>query len=213
MSAFKVPTECEFLNDSRLCKAVAENPGLREEFCEKHPKNICCYLCSRHDNCEIACSYLQEPEESEEKSALSSEDTKAAIDGEIRKHREEIENLSVLLAQQRIGEQSYLAATSALEGKIRRLESDHANPTLSTVRDGKPEENSEFKQRTAPIKHPSGIWYLVPFFFGLLGAIVAYVAVRNDDKEMGDSLLIFGTIWNVILFLLGWAWITSLLHL
>ena len=49
------------------------------------------------------------------------------------------------------------------------------------------------------ISGPSILWYLVPFFFGILGGIVAYIGVKNDDKEMANNLLILGIIWTIIL--------------
>jgi uncharacterized membrane protein len=52
---------------------------------------------------------------------------------------------------------------------------------------------------------PTAAWYLVPFFFGILGGIVGYVAVKDDDKGMANNLLIFGIVWTflwVILWLI-----------
>jgi len=48
------------------------------------------------------------------------------------------------------------------------------------------------------IEGPSPIWYLVPFFFGVLGGIVGYVAVKDKDENMAFGLLLFGIIWTVI---------------
>jgi hypothetical protein len=133
----------------------------------------------------------------------------ARIEREIGKYEEEIEKLSTLFADQKIGEKSYLAATNALEQKIKRLK-ENPNPTSSSY--NMPEESSGFEQRIRSGNHPTGLWYLVPFFFGIIGGLVGYVAVKDDDRGMADSLLVFGLIWSIILFLIGWAWITSLFH-
>jgi RNA polymerase subunit RPABC4/transcription elongation factor Spt4 len=51
---------------------------------------------------------------------------------------------------------------------------------------------------------PTALWYLVPFLFGLLGGIIAYVGVKGDDRNMANNLLWFGILWSLILFVLGW---------
>lgn len=48
------------------------------------------------------------------------------------------------------------------------------------------------------LESPSLMWYLVPFFFGILGGIVGYVAVKDRDEDMAFGLLWFGIIWTVI---------------
>jgi uncharacterized membrane protein YeaQ/YmgE (transglycosylase-associated protein family) len=48
------------------------------------------------------------------------------------------------------------------------------------------------------IEGPSFLWYFVPFFFGILGGIVGYVAVRDKDENMALGLLLFGIFWTVI---------------
>jgi hypothetical protein len=52
------------------------------------------------------------------------------------------------------------------------------------------------------IEGPSFLWYLVPFFFGILGGIVGYVAVKDEDENMVLGLLLFGVFWTVIAFVL-----------
>jgi len=48
------------------------------------------------------------------------------------------------------------------------------------------------------IEGPSFLWYFVPFFFGILGGIVGYVAVKDKDENMAFGLLLFGIFWTVI---------------
>jgi len=54
------------------------------------------------------------------------------------------------------------------------------------------------KSKEEAFESPSLMWYLVPFFFGILGGIVAYVAVKDKDEDMAFGLLLFGIIWTVI---------------
>jgi hypothetical protein len=52
------------------------------------------------------------------------------------------------------------------------------------------------------IEGPSFLWYLVPLFFGVLGGIVGYVAIKDKDENMALGLLLFGIFWTVIVFVL-----------
>ena len=57
----------------------------------------------------------------------------------------------------------------------------------------------KIKEKDLEVSGPSILWYLIPLFFGILGGIVAYVGVKDDDKEMANNLLLFGIIWTLIL--------------
>jgi len=50
-----------------------------------------------------------------------------------------------------------------------------------------------------PKNKPSELWYLAPFFLGIIGGLVGYVAVKDDDKGMANNLLIFGIVMTVVL--------------
>jgi hypothetical protein len=63
------------------------------------------------------------------------------------------------------------------------------------------------------IEGPSFLWYLVPFFFGILGGIVGYVAVKDKDENMAFGLLLFGIFWTVIAFVLYLTALSFLWHL
>jgi len=52
---------------------------------------------------------------------------------------------------------------------------------------------------------PSSLWYILPIALGLIGGLIAYVYVRDDDSEMAKDLFTVGLIVfiiNVILFYL-----------
>jgi hypothetical protein len=56
---------CEFLVNNQFCKSTTENEegkAARERDCLQAVKNMCCYLCSQQESCEISCVYLDHRE-------------------------------------------------------------------------------------------------------------------------------------------------------
>ena len=49
-----------------------------------------------------------------------------------------------------------------------------------------------------PEKIRSRWWYLVPIFFGLIGGIIAYFAIRRDDPQKARKCLWVGIILTAI---------------
>ena len=45
-----------------------------------------------------------------------------------------------------------------------------------------------------PERPRSSWWYLVPIFLGLIGGIIAYFALRNDDREKAKKCMYLGLI-------------------
>ena len=116
----KDPATCRYLENSQLCKAVLEEDEgkrTRDGFCSNSLKNFCCYLCAERHSCEISCTYLDEPGESE----VSKGNTPEDVDLTIKKYQDGIGRLAVLLAEGKIEEEVYLVSTKALESKIGEL--------------------------------------------------------------------------------------------
>ena len=44
------------------------------------------------------------------------------------------------------------------------------------------------------LRSRSKAWYLLPIFIGIIGGIIAYFAVKNDDPKLGKNCLIVGII-------------------
>jgi len=124
----------------------------------------------------------------------------------MRECQEKIERLAVLLADEKIGEQSFLAATKALENKLDALKKAKSNPNvmLSTSRD------VEGLEEASSVR-PTLLWYLVPFLFGILGGLVGYVGTKDEDKDMANGLLLFGAVWSIILYIFYWIVLSSLI--
>jgi len=60
---------------------------------------------------------------------------------------------------------------------------------------------------------PTRAWYLVPLLFGILGGIIGYFAVKNDDQELANNLLIVGIVVTFLIFLLGFLYVLFLITL
>lgn len=73
-----------------------------------------------------------------------------------------IKKLAVLFAKGEISEETYKASVQVLEEKLGGLEQIESDIYLSRPQ-------------------PSDLWYLVPFFFGIIGGLIAYVAVKDED--------------------------------
>ena len=60
-----------------------------------------------------------------------------------------------------------------------------------------------------PEKERSNWWYLVPIFLGLIGGIVAYFALRNDDRRKARNCLFLGIILGVIGIIVNLLFLTT----
>ena len=45
-----------------------------------------------------------------------------------------------------------------------------------------------------PEKQRSNWWYLLPIFFGIVGGIIAYFAIRKDDREKAKKCIYLGLV-------------------
>lgn len=126
--------------------------------------------------------------------------SKQEVEKEIATTKAAIEKLALLLAEGKINEQSYLVSVKALEARIEKLSSGAETlPSHYVATSNIPQSNMLEETLT---EAPTVLWYLVPFFFGLLGGLVGYIGTRDRDEDMAQSLLIFGIAWSVILFLI-----------
>lgn len=134
-----------------------------------------------------------------------------AVIGQIANLREKIDSLTALFSKGEISEETYLRGVKKIEEDISGLQREHKIPivrswerTPTSVSRYALQETREEIEETRNYGSPDKAWWLVPFLFGILGGIVAYVAVKDDDREMADNLLIFGILWTVALAILGW---------
>ena len=43
-----------------------------------------------------------------------------------------------------------------------------------------------------PVKYRSKWWYLLPIFIGIVGGLVTWFALKNDDRKLAKNCLILG---------------------
>ena len=54
------------------------------------------------------------------------------------------------------------------------------------------------KELSQPEKIRSNIWFLLPILFGIIGGIIAFFILRQDDPRKAKNCLYLGTIFMVI---------------
>ena len=49
-----------------------------------------------------------------------------------------------------------------------------------------------------PIKYRSKWWYLLPIFIGIIGGLITWFALKNDDSKLAKNCLILGIVLDSI---------------
>lgn len=57
---------------------------------------------------------------------------------------------------------------------------------------------------------PTRFWYVIAIVFTIFGGIIGYFAVKDDDQNMANNLLIVGFISLFLLFIFGFLGLISL---
>lgn len=186
--------ECEYLLDNGLCKAVAENEvgkALRKESCVNELKSACCYLCDNRRSCAVSCDFLDTFEDK----------LKMSVDVEISKTQRAVRRLSVFFAEGKMSEESYLNSIAELENRTKRLRDAKNDPKLL-------EEQGkllELESSSVEARKPTRLWYLISFFFMLIGGLIAYVATKDSDEDMATSCLALGILSTLLGGFLWWV--------
>ena len=63
------------------------------------------------------------------------------------------------------------------------------------------------------VRHTAA-WYLIPLVLGIIGGIIGYIVIKDDDKGMANNLLILGIVMTfvipIVFFVVAWAWIMTM---
>ena len=61
------------------------------------------------------------------------------------------------------------------------------------------EKPKTIEDNSKPVKRPSKAWYLVPIFFGIIGGLVMYLVLKDQDGKMAKKGLTLGIVLGVVL--------------
>ena len=53
-------------------------------------------------------------------------------------------------------------------------------------------------EQVPPVEEVSDAWYLVPFFFGIIGGLIAWLVNKDRNPRKARNFLIFGIVWSII---------------
>jgi hypothetical protein len=53
------------------------------------------------------------------------------------------------------------------------------------------------------IKNRSGLWYLLPIFFGIIGGVIAWFVIKDNDPKKAKNCLYLGLVLLAINILFG----------
>lgn len=55
---------------------------------------------------------------------------------------------------------------------------------------------------TTPTKRPCSVWYLLPIFFSIVGGLIMYFVLKDQNKSMAKKGLVIGITMSVIGFII-----------
>lgn len=51
---------------------------------------------------------------------------------------------------------------------------------------------------TTPTKRPSRAWYLLPIFFGIIGGLIMFLVIKDENRDMAKKGIILGAIMTIV---------------
>jgi 4-hydroxybenzoate polyprenyltransferase len=55
------------------------------------------------------------------------------------------------------------------------------------------------------IKNRSGLWYLLPLIFGIIGGVIAWFVIKDDDPKKAKNCFYLGLVLLIIEILFGFT--------
>jgi len=155
---------------------------------------------------------LKEVETAEKTKHVRKESEVETIRQQSQEAEETIKKLTLLFHKGEISESAYKTAIKSLEDKL-PTQRDRSTTARANSFVERPYESSGIEVSWSK---PSLLWYLLPLFFGLLGGIIGYITVKDEDRDMADNILLisFFIFFVDLLFVwLYWNWLLSLFEI
>lgn len=147
------------------------------------------------------------------KPRIEEEVSKQKMEQQIKDYKKSIERLTTLFSKGEIGEESYKIAIKRIERNINELRSGKEVSVVEERKETIVKPETFHPSYTRKYTQPTKLWYLVPLFFGIIGGLIGYVAVKDEDEEMATNLLMFGIFMffvNIFAIWLFYNWLSSL---
>lgn len=84
------------------------------------------------------------------------------------------------------------------EEMLSHFESHSVEEKMKVLKSDNAPSRQEYAGTINLLKKPSSAWYLVPFLFAILGGIIAYVAIKNDDQNMAINMILLGVMMTFV---------------
>jgi len=117
---------------------------------------------------------------------------KQKMEQQIKDYEKSIERLTTLFSKGEMSEESYKRAIKTIERNINELRSGKEVSVIEERKETIVKPETFYPSYARRYTEPTKLWYLVPFFFGIIGGLIGYVAVKGEDDEMATNLLMFG---------------------
>jgi len=147
------------------------------------------------------------------KDEASKENKKQKLEQQIKDREKTIEKLTALLSEGEITEESYKTAIKKIEKDMKDLRSGKEISVTEEKEETieKPKTHRRSYDYAYAYAEPTKLWYLVPLLFGIIGGLIGYVGVKDEDEDMARALLFLGFFITFVGWVMLYLYILPLL--